>query len=371
MTATITAPPIQSATVSDEVLTRVAGQAGAVDAGGVDPRPLLRDLLATGVFEPSVSALAAGSEATDIRESADVLADLAGECMTTAFAAWAQRMVLDFFARGTRSPRAEALFDELRRGERSGVTAMATGMKALAGLEPMAVQGRREGDRIVASGRITWASNLVPGAIIVLPVEIGATGDDEPERVVAFVPFDTPGVTARHITGLLALDGTASGMVTLTDVEIPAHAVLSSDFGGFARAFRPMFLLHQSALALGLARRSVQEAETRIAASPGHPLTGEVTAARTDLDHTWATWDRLASDLTAVDVRELLELRLHVALLAASTTRVESATAGGAGYLATSGPSRRLREAAFFPVQSPSEGQLRWEISSLDSAASA
>ena len=37
-------------------------------------------------------------------------------------------------------------------------------------------------------------------------------------------------------------------------------------------------------------------------------------------------------------------------------------TAGGKGYASGTAASRRYREAAFIPVQSPSEAQLRWEL---------
>jgi hypothetical protein len=45
-----------------------------------------------------------------------------------------------------------------------------------------------------------------------------------------------------------------------------------------------------------------------------------------------------------------------------AATRLESTVVGGAGYAVGSPANRRFREAAFLPVQSPSEGQLRWEL---------
>ena len=39
---------------------------------------------------------------------------------------------------------------------------------------------------------------------------------------------------------------------------------------------------------------------------------------------------------------------------------------GGAGYVAKSPTARRLREASFLPVQSPTEGHLRYELSKYD-----
>jgi alkylation response protein AidB-like acyl-CoA dehydrogenase len=61
---------------------------------------------------------------------------------------------------------------------------------------------------------------------------------------------------------------------------------------------------------------------------------------------------------------ELLAMRLAAAEVATGAATLEAKTAGGKGYASSSGASRRYREAAFIPVQSPSESQLRWELAS-------
>ena len=60
--------------------------------------------------------------------------------------------------------------------------------------------------------------------------------------------------------------------------------------------------------------------------------------------------------------KELLSLRLAAAELSSASADLEIRTAGGKGYASRTSASRRYREAAFIPVQSPSEGQLRWEL---------
>lgn len=63
-----------------------------------------------------------------------------------------------------------------------------------------------------------------------------------------------------------------------------------------------------------------------------------------------------------VDRVKLLELRLAAAEVASAAAALEVRVAGGAGYAQSSPASRRFREAAFIPVQSPSETQLKWEL---------
>ena len=63
-----------------------------------------------------------------------------------------------------------------------------------------------------------------------------------------------------------------------------------------------------------------------------------------------------------VNVADVIRLRLDAANAAVAATRLESALAGGQGYRAGTAANRRFREAAFLPVQSPSEGQMRWGL---------
>ena len=68
---------------------------------------------------------------------------------------------------------------------------------------------------------------------------------------------------------------------------------------------------------------------------------------------------------TDTDVGKTVATAVFASHLAQRATRLELTLAGGRGYLAANAANRRFREAAFLPVQSPSEGHLRWELSSL------
>jgi alkylation response protein AidB-like acyl-CoA dehydrogenase len=183
--------------------------------------------------------------------------------------------------------------------------------------------------------------------------------------VVGWVRVGDPGVTVRHITGLLALDATASGSLRLVDAEVSHQRVLSTDLPSYAAGFRPTFLVLQSAFIAGLMARSLREAEAALDRGENAVFAGDVTDLGREVDAWMTRWRTAAADTSAAPLRELLELRLAAAALASRATRIEATLAGGRGYVTTSGASRRFREAAFLPVQSPSEGHLRWELSSL------
>lgn len=349
--------------VADELRERAADSVRAVDAGEQPTVDLLAELGQRGLLDLGVDSIAEPLCAeADVAGSASLIALLAEECMSSAFSLWAHRMVLDYFARGERTELNQQVAADLRSGKLIGSTAMASGLKALAGIEPLGIAGRIDGTDLVVEGQIRWASNLVPGAIVVIPVSL-----DDTRRVIAWFRVGDDGAQVNYVDGLLALNATASASVRLSGLRIPLDAVLSWTFSDTARAFRPTFLILQSSFCVGIARRSLREATALVERAGNEgllPRFAEVTAQVAEIE---SRWQRLMTDIAAAPLVNFVQLRLDASLVAGEATRLEAALAGGRGYVAASGTSRRFREAAFLPVQSPSEGQLRWELTSLAS----
>ncbi len=347
--------------LDDTVLQEVATSASAVDANTIPASAVLarlaeRNLLDTGLGRGSPTS----RPVDDVRPVADLIAAIAEECVSSAFSLWAHRMVLEYVARGQRSRRTAELFDDLAAARRIGATAMAAGLKSLAGLGEVDIIATRTGQGWALTGPVAWASNLVAGSVFVAPARTL-----EGQTLVVWVDTDAPGVTVRPVAGLLALDATASGSLRLEDVAVADDQVLSTDLAGFARDFRPTFLILQSAFCVGLIRRSLAEATNSLLRGENPALTPDVQQLGEDTQSLLDTWQQLACDVTSGTVREYLQVRLDASHLAGRATRLESTLAGGRGYMRKSGTSRRFREAAFLPVQSPSEGHLRWELATL------
>lgn len=140
--------------------------------------------------------------------------------------------------------------------------------------------------------------------------------------------------------------------------------MLSRDFVGFISAVRPTFLILQTSECLGVADAAIDAAATRLT-GVNEVLTEDVEKLRAEITHLIHTQDLIIAvldDGATVDRVKLLELRLDAARAAVDATALEVRVAGGAGYAQSSPASRRFREAAFIPVQSPSETQLTWEL---------
>ena len=134
---------------------------------------------------------------------------------------------------------------------------------------------------------------------------------------------------------------------------------------GFLAKVTAPFLLVQSAFCLGLAAGALQNAAEHLQVSGGifkQEFEGLLGTYRTLRD----TLLRLAAEPENAQKRDLLQLRLDVSHLATAATHCELQTVGGAGYVAGSPTARRVREVTFLPVQSPTEGHLRYELAKHD-----
>lgn len=326
-----------------------ADRAGRVDQGGCDVRDGLRWLADRDLIAPPGAGLA---------YRVRLVERIADACLSSAFSLWAHLMTIEYLSHGERDDRADdGPRADLVAGRLIGSTAMAPALRDVAGLEPVPVLATRAGGGLRLNGPIRWASNLFEGAVVVLPVRLDATA-----RAVVRIRVGDPGVRLAPRPELLALNSTASSSMTLTDVPVPATAVLSEDLPGFVGRIRPAFLLLQSAFCVGLALRAAREAGNHTT-GPNTELAEDVRAAAEVAASVDQRLHGLAAEPSAAGRAELLRLRLDAAEVATRATRLESTVRGGASYLALGEASRRLREGAFLPIQAPTEGQLRWELS--------
>lgn len=353
MTVTVTTRP-PGRTLDAGLIEDLRAHAGSLDSGQTGSRRSFEALGAVGLLALGAPRNADGH----LPEMAKVIGEIAGVCMSTAFSVWANRMVLEYLlTAGT--PFAADVIAPLRTGTALGVTGMAAAFKDAAGcgsieLTAAGVEGGYE-----LSGPIRWASNLHPDSMLVTAART-ETGD----KLIVALPLATPGVTVGEHFDLLALGSTASSYLKLDSARITHDQVLSTDFEGFLTAVRPTFLVLQSAMCLGLAGASIEQARLGLV-GVNSVFTADADLVAGKLALAEATLAGLAAAVGGPGQpgkKELLSLRLTAAELAVASTALEIRTAGGKGYASNTAANRRYREAAFIPVQSPSEAQLRWEL---------
>lgn len=344
---------LPSSTTLDDLFG--GGRAPAIDDGRIPTSEGLAHLGRLGVVDLGTPGDPDGA----LADMATLIAGVAERSLAAAFSLWAHRIVIEYLCLADRGRDLSPELTALRTGRIPGATAMAAAVSRSLGIGDLGITHRRENGGIRLDGRVPWASNLFEDGFLLVTASTAADGS----QIVVAIPSDTPGIRLAPHPELLALGATASTSLALDRVVVSDRLLLTEDLDGFITAMRGPFLLLQSAFALGLTRAALRSAETAL---------GGVNAVFSD------EFDELARRFAVADAdletlcglrgrpdrtRDVLELRLEAAVLARDAVDLEVKVRGGAGYLLDSPTARRLREATFLPIQSPTEALLRRELS--------
>ncbi|WP_432488784.1 acyl-CoA dehydrogenase family protein [Kineococcus sp. SYSU DK018] len=330
------------------VAERFAVTAAAVDAGERDVREGLRLLGRWGLLAPS------GAPGDRLAASVAVLRAVASASLADAFSAWSQTVVVEYLERFPPPGGGGELPAGLRAGTACGATALAPALADVAGGPPVPVVATpTPAGSWRLDGELPWASNLFDDAALVLPARTPDGG-----RLVALVRLGAPGVHLRPVGELLALNSTGTAAVQLDGAVAGPGAVLARDLTAFVGACRPVMLLTQAALALGVADAALDGAATHLHGAEG-VADGDHRELLGERDRLAARLGRLAREPGHQGPTGPAAARLDALHLVARAVTVEGLLAAGAGYRAAHPAARRRREAAFLPVQAPGELQLR------------
>lgn len=297
----------------------------------------------------------------DLQRVIEVVATVAWSDLSSAFSLWCHRMVLEYLAYAPPgSVLREEVLPRLLRCELLGTTALAPAMAHFVSGAPLPITARVENGAFLLQGRVNWASNLFPPSFLM--VTAAAVEGMERALIVA-VPGDTPGLQLDPYPRLLALQATGSSSVRLEGVRLAPEWLITDDLHAFVQHIRPTFLLLQSAFCWGLAARALAEARPLVR-GVNEVLRPDLEELEERAAHLALLVREAAADRGQTSSpQRLLEIRLGCAQLATSAVALEAKAVGGRSYILDTPTARRLREAAFLPVQAPTEGQLRWELS--------
>jgi hypothetical protein len=355
MTADLAHPVthLRPVSLAANVLDEIASNAAALDEGDRDTRDNLGLLARDGLLRLG----APGNRDNGLPAMAAVIADVAGHCLSTAFSVWAHRMTLEYLTAAA-TPWSLDTAARLTGSGPLGVTGMASAFKDAAGCGAIDIAATPSHGGYRLNGALRWASNLYPDSVLVTAAQT-VSGD----KVVVALPLATDGVTVGNHFELLALGSTASSSIALEDVHVGDEQILSRDVGAFLDSVRPTFLVLQSAMCVGLAHRCLDEVASNLS-GVNSAFSAEFDLLAGELDHAEGQVRSFAAAVggSTPSKHDLLTLRLAAADVVSAAAALEIRTAGGKGYARRTHSSRRFREAAFIPVQSPSEAQLRWEL---------
>ncbi|WP_454972677.1 acyl-CoA dehydrogenase family protein [Corynebacterium propinquum] len=337
--------------IPEDIRTTLQENASAVDKGEKPARYGLELLAQHGLLNTD-----------DLVATVRLVRGLAREDLSVAFSTWADLMVLTYLkAADSQHPQ---LIEAIENGTRPGVTGMASVFKYAAGAGDLDLQAQAVNGGYKVSGKLKWASNLADDSIIV-----SGAHSDQGGQILFVVDGNAEGLTLGTPFGLLGLNATASAWVEFDEVFVAEENILTTSFPDYLPRVRPTFLLLQTSECLGVA-------ESAIAAASGKTVginevfADDVAQTYDKITELISTQESIAEKTASgeqVAFADLLRLRLNAAEAAVQAANLEIRVAGGAGYAQSSPASRRYREATFIPVQSPSEGQLKWQLAREES----
>lgn len=331
------------------VAADLAPIARRVDEDGVYPQEALGNLGAAGAFSRHADPLDA---ANGLPRAVRAMAEIGAVCGASAFCAWCQDALVWYLANTSNAELRARALPALASGAQLGGTGLSNPMKALSGLEQLALKGERVAGGWRVNGKLPWVSNLGPDHAFATIFAAGET------KVMALFSCADPGVSLLGGAQFIALEGTRTFTVAMRDVFVPDADVIAQDASGFVAQVRQGFILLQMGMALGAARSAV--AQMRRDAGPRRILAPLPLDADAIEDRAGALAERAASrarealDPSREAFLETLRLRLDGSLLALEAAQANLVAHGARGFIKGSRPARLQREAHFVGIVSPS-----------------
>ncbi|WP_460123875.1 acyl-CoA dehydrogenase family protein [Pseudomonas sp. S2_C03] len=334
--------------------------AQALDVGEGDPQQVLAQLATADILRVGINP-ALGGSGGDIADAVEVVAEVASHSLAAAFVFWGQRAFIEYLLQSPNMQLRERLLPSLLAGELAGATGLSNAMKFLSGIETLQVRATAQDQGWTLNGRLHWVTNLRKSGFVV-----AAAIDDEAGGApfILAIPDAVAGVRRSDDLQLMGLQSSNTAALDFQRVEVDRNWLLHDDARVFLPAVRPAFLGLQCAMAIGLARRALQEVEAHLQGARSI-LLEPLLQQRERLEHTVGELKAgLLDGRFLTRPAALFRLRIALAESAAQAVQLELQASGGKAYLSEygSGFARRWRESAFVPIVTPSLVQLHAEL---------
>src|SRR5690606_31412422 len=214
-----------------------------------------------------------GGTGGDIVDGVAAIAAVAEESLAAAFILWGQRTYVEYLLQSPNRVLEAQQLANILDGKVAGATGLSNAMKFLAGLEPLQIVAKADGDDLVLNGKMPWVTNLRRDGFHVAAAVDRADGG--PAMVVT-VSHDDAGLVRSDDLQLMGMCSSDTAALTLTNVRISRERIFSENAAEWLPVVRPAFAGLQCGMSIGLARRALSEAGK--IAGAGRSVLGEPTA---------------------------------------------------------------------------------------------
>ena len=317
---------------------------------------LLAQLSKAQLFGLGVPSASGGIPNTTLHDAAWAIAEVAKHSLSAAFVLWAQRSFISYLVLHPNAPLSASLMTQALQGEIAGATGLSNAIKFIGGVEGLQVKATADGADWIIDGYLPWVSNLAADSFHVM---VAVERPNLPPAVLVLNHADV-GLVRNDDLALHCIQGSNTASIKITQCRVPANRIMAEDAAEFIRVVRPQFLALQSALSTGVALRCLSQvsAHQRISATVREQVQQQqarIIAIQNEL----CTGAEDGTFLNAPAA--LFALRIELAKLCQDASLLELQTEGGACFLQglRDQTQRRVREALFLPMVSPSISQLQ------------
>lgn len=347
----------------------LAPRVTAIDLEGEYPEAFLRAAGQIGAFAGVVGTEYGGS-GKGLGDTIAQMAKIGETCLSTAFTHWCQTACARYIQLSDNAAAKAEFLPALADGRQLGGTGLSNTFKSCCEIERFLLTARRVDGGYEINGTLPWVSNLGDEHVFVT----GCPVDGDGRLLFFIVKCNQEGfklVDGAHFT---ALEGTRTLACQFRNVKIDDSRVLAhpEQAATYLQRIQPGMILAQLGMGLGLIRDCIALIE-RAGRTHQHINCFEddqVEELQAALSGAEAETFRLAALLDAGPapealpglLTEVLRLRLAGGELSLRAANAAMLHQGARGYLRTAAPQRRLREAYFVAIVTPSLKHLRREI---------
>lgn len=334
-----------------------------IDRQGMYPEAFMYHLGEIGAYA-CVGEISEGGNGLGLATQIAVINEVSKICGTTAFSIWCQAACAWYLHQSpNQAVRVRYLADVLQGKVLAG-TGMSNTVKHLAGIEAHNLQAQKVEGGYYINGALPWVSNLGENHIW------ANTAQTSDGYVMFMTSGKNHGVQLNPCPEFCALEGSATFALKLDNVFIADEDIIATpaQFSNYIKNIKAGFILLQIGICTGIIESCLHEIALTAHQEINLYLDHSYDELKTRFKENQIQTIKLAQLAWQQQPKllETLRLRAACAELCLDTARSAALHTGAKGYLMSSPVQRRLREAMFTAIVTPSLKHLRKEINELE-----
>lgn len=296
------------------------------------------------------------------------MSEISRHCGSTGFMTWTHD-VCGLYMEQSGNPALLARLEDHTAGVTFGGTGLSNPMKALTGIEQMALTAKKVSGGYIVSGTLPWVSHIAQGQYCGAVAAVNRDDGSRSHEIMFILDLDER-VKLRPCPEFSGMEGTSTWAVPLKDYFVSEAQMIADPARPFIQRIRGAFVLLQVGMASGVIQGSIdsiRESESTL----GHVnqyLHNRPDQLQAEFDELLSRAMKLANtpfDTSKEFFLDVLDVRCQGAELSLKASQSALLHHGAKGYLMSSEPQRRIREAHFVAIVTPAIKHLRWEMAKL------